>query len=114
MVVTDLAAEIEGLAERYPDRAEAIVKITVAAQSGGPSRAEMMQDLRKMFPRSAMIDFERPEPVGNDAPRTGVRGDADYRETARNYLVAKLTGHPDAVALSALAETFLAPTEARL
>lgn len=104
-------AEIEGLSEKYPDRATAIVKITVALQPSGPSRDEVMQRLRKIFPRMADIGFERPESVDNQDARSGIRNDADYRETVRSYLLAKLTGHPDATELFALAETFLTLTD---
>jgi DNA repair protein SbcD/Mre11 len=100
-------AEIEGLAEQYPDHATAIVKFTVILQPGGPSRDEVTQRLRKLFPRLADIAFERSESVANLDARPGIRSDADYRETVRSYLIAKLTGHPEATELSLLAETFL-------
>ena len=103
-------AEIDSLPEKYPDRATAIVKISVTLEPGGPSRDETMQRLKKMFPRYAEIVFARAEISDSGTPRPGIRNDADYRTTVRNYLKSK---HPNDAALLALAETFLNTTEAQ-
>jgi exonuclease SbcD len=109
----DDPAQIGSLAERYPDCAEAIVKISVALRADGPSRDEVMQRLKGIFPRFADIAFERVEAPTGEAPRAGVRGGADYRETVRSYLNSKLAGHPQGTELMDLAETFLVPSEAQ-
>ena len=101
-------AEIDGLPAKYPDRATAIVKINVTLEAGGPSRDEVMQRLKKMFPRYAEIVFARAETSDGDTPRTSIRSDADYRTTVRNYLKTK---YPNDAALLALAETFLNTNE---
>ncbi len=103
--------DIDGLPAKYPDCAEAIVKITVALRPNGPSRDEVMQRLRKHFPRFAEIVFERPEKIGVEAARPSVRSDADYRETVRNYLKKRTVDRSDGAALLELAETFLTPAE---
>lgn len=99
--------ELDALPKRFPDCAEAIVKITVALKPDGPSRDEVMRRLRKTFPRFAEIDFDRAEVPSDDTRCAGIPAGVDYRETVRRYL-ADRSNNSD---LLALAETFLSPTE---
>jgi exonuclease SbcD len=82
------STDVDFLATRYPDRETAIVKISVTLTPNGPSRDELTLNLRRLFPRFAEITFE-PTPGSesdSETPRVGVRTQADYRATVREYL----------------------------
>lgn len=114
IVVAD-PAEVAGLADLHPDRETAIVKIAVTLADGGPGRDELHRELATLFPRYAEIRFDRPggTAADPDAPRVGVRAQADHRATVRDYLEREVPADDqDRADLLALAESFLAAPEA--
>jgi hypothetical protein len=109
------STEVGSLAARYPDHDTAIVKIAVTLTPGGPSRDELTRDLRRLFPRFAEITFERPTGSEDDAesPHVGVRTQADYRATVREYLDEQIAADdPHRGELLRLAESFFTAPEA--
>jgi len=97
-------ALIEAGLNDYPDRATALVRMTIHG-TGGRSRAEFQQWALKLFP--GVLDYRwvqaNAEP-GGERPSAK----ADYRETVREHLARELAGDPDAADVLALAETYLA------
>lgn len=109
--IIDPAAELPVLAEQYPDREQAVVRIRVLQDATGPSRHEITQELRRLFPRHAEITWVKPEVQDGDKTVSGFMPHADYRTTIRDFLEKhpKLNGDSDREAVLALAETFLTP-----
>jgi exonuclease SbcD len=108
ITVNDAASELTALAQRYPHRESAIVRIRVMQNPSGPSRHEITEELRRLFPRHAEIIWVSPaeSPAGNS---TGARFEphTDYRSTVRDFLVKRLDGDPDKDDVIKLAEQFL-------
>jgi hypothetical protein len=107
IVLTDPETELPALAERYPDRETAIVRVTVAPSAAGPSRDEIARQVRRLFPR--LHELKWPDkPHGDEAgehetftPR------ADFAATVRDYLTKRLADDADKEAVLALADEFL-------
>jgi exonuclease SbcD len=111
--IADAAAELPVLAERYPDRAAAIFRVTVANTGDGLSREEVHRALMNLFPRHTEIAWDRPITADGDTRPNTIRPQADHRNTVREFLAQKLENDPDKQAVLDLAETFLNPiTEA--
>lgn len=108
IVLGDPESELATLAEKYSDREQAIVRITVAPHAGGPSRDEISRELRRIFPRIHELCWPAAEPVGEERPAAITPG-LDFAPTVRDYLTRKLadTNDPDAAEVMALADTFL-------
>jgi exonuclease SbcD len=106
--LTDPEAELPALADRYPDRATAIVRVTVSPPVGDTSRDEIARQLRKLFPRLHDLRWADAATL-ETAPATFPR-QLGFEATVRGYLTRKLTeaGDADKDAVLALAETFLA------
>ena len=100
-------AELRSIPERYPDREKAIARIRVTHNPAGPSRHEISQQLRTLFPRHSEITWMRPETPAGESNAAGFRPEADFRTTIRNYLATKLDGDPDKGEIMELAERFL-------
>jgi exonuclease SbcD len=107
IVLADAETELPGLAERYPDRETAIVRVTVSPSAAGPSRDEIARQLRRLFPRLHELKWA-------DKPRGEDTGDsrtftprADLASTVRGYLEKRLTDDPEKEAVLSLAEEFL-------
>lgn len=109
VTVTDAAAELPVLAERYPDRETAIVRILVTHNPADPSRHEITQELRRLFPRYAEIVWIKPASPACDETVSEFKPHADYRTTIRDFLARneKLEGDPDKQDVLTLAEQFL-------
>jgi exonuclease SbcD len=105
--ITDAAVELPALAERYPDREMAIVRICVTHNPTGLSRHEIAQELRRLFPRHAEITWIKPDAPAGEATVNGFRPQADYRATIRDFLAKRLDGDPDKEGVLTLAEQFL-------
>ena len=107
VTVNHAAAELTALAKRYPDRENAIVRIRVMHNPSGPSRHEVTEELRRLFPRHAEITWLKPESRADDSTAGGFEPHADYRSTIRDFLVKRLNGDPDKDEVMNLAEQFL-------
>lgn len=106
--LADPEAELPGLADRYPDRETAIVRVRVAPPAGDMSRDEVARQLRRLFPRLhdlTWADAGR----GDDATPSRFSPRAGFETTVREWLSSneKLAADPDREAVLALAETFL-------
>lgn len=104
LAIANAAAELPTLADRYPDRASALVRIVVKHAPSGPSRDEVERELRQLFPRYTDIRWTKPEGTSGTA---GISPRADCRTTVRAFLASQLGNDPDRDAVLALAETFL-------
>jgi len=101
----DPAAELPGLAEKYPDHATAIVRVTVAPPAGDTSRDEIARQLRRLFPR--LHDLKWADAATPDATPGGFTPRQGFETTVREYLAEKLAADPDKDAVLALVESFL-------
>jgi exonuclease SbcD len=107
VTITDAAAELPALVERYPDRETAVVRLRVTHNPAGPSRHEITQELRRLFPRHAEITWIKPETPSGGTTASGFTPQADYRTTIRDFLKKSLDGDPDKEEVLSLAERFL-------
>src|SRR5262249_24174601 len=98
--------------ERYPDRETAVVRVRVTHNPAGPSRHEITQELRRLFPREAEIAWITPDTPAGKAAASGFTPQSDYRATIRDFLTKSLDGDPDKEAVMSLAERFLTPEAA--
>jgi exonuclease SbcD len=108
ITLADPEAELPGLADRFPDREKAIVRVTVNPMGGGPSRDETARTLRRLFPR--LYELKWADTSGGNEEQAGARFTlrAGFATTVRDYLAERLKGDVDGDAVRALAETFLA------
>lgn len=106
VTITDVA-ELSTIPQRYPDRAKAVVRVRVTHTLDGPSRHEITQQLRRLFPRHAEIAWIKPDSPASKTAASGFRPQADYRATIREFLTRSLAGDPDKEAVLELAERFL-------
>lgn len=114
ITIADPDADLAGLADQYPDRETAIVRVRVEADGTTSSRDEVSRRLKALFPRLHQLHFPETTPAGEATPAPGA-ADADkpFADRVRAYLTDALTDDPDRDAVLALADTFLAdePTE---
>jgi len=107
VAIIDAAAELPALAEQYPDHETAVVRLRVTHNPAGPSRHEITQELRRLFPRHAEIAWIKPDIPACDATVSGFKPQSDYRTTIRDFLISQLDGDPDKEDVLTLAEQFL-------
>jgi exonuclease SbcD len=112
VTITDAAVELPALPERYPDRETAVVRVRVTHNPAGPSRHEITQELRRLFPRQAEISWLKPDSPAGEATANGFTPQSDCRATIRDFLTKSLDGDPDKEAVLTLAERFLTPEAA--
>jgi len=105
ITLTEPEAELPKLADRYPDRETAIVKVTVAQLGPGLSRDEIGRQLRRLFPR--LYELKWPEAERGGGPQGPLPDLQNVRRTVLDYLEAKLASDPDKMAVAALADGFL-------
>jgi DNA repair protein SbcD/Mre11 len=105
VVIHDPVTELPTLAERYPDREHALVRLQVTHNPTGPSRDEIVRQLRRIFPRhTGEIIWIKP----NDGPAPrGFKPRSDYRATIRDFLLEKLADDPDKDEIMELAEKYM-------
>ena len=107
--LTDLEAQLPGLAELYPDRETAIVRVHIAPQTTTLSRDEVNRQLKRIFPRLHELKWleSEMEMTGEIGPRIDAR--AGLETAVREYLTHHETfqADPDKDAVLALLETFL-------
>jgi len=107
ITLTDPEAELPNLAERFPDRETAIVRVRVDPSASGPSRDEIARQVRRMFPGLHELKWAEsprentPTESGTFTPR------ADFGSTVRDYLTKRLTDEPYKELVLALADEFL-------
>jgi exonuclease SbcD len=107
ITLADPEAELPALADRFPEREKAIVRVTVDPTGGGPSRDETARTLRRLFPRLYELKWADPsggtgEQAAQFTPRAG------FATTVLDYLADRLKDDAHRDAVLALAETFLA------
>lgn len=107
VAITDPAADLPALAERYPDRETAIVRVQVTHHLSGPSRDEITREVRRLFPRYTDITWLKPGSAVDGQAARGFKPRADYRTTIRDFLVNQLAEDPDREEVLTLAEQFL-------
>jgi exonuclease SbcD len=111
VTVADPDADLAGLAEQYPDREAAIVRVRVEKDGTELGRDEVSRRLKALFPRLHQLHFPEATPAGEGKPTPGA-ADADkpFAERVRAYLADALAAEkdPERDAVLALAETFLA------
>jgi exonuclease SbcD len=107
ITLTDAEAELPLLADCYPDRETAIVRVHVTPSATGPSRDEISRQLRRLFPRLYDLKFVEAAQnnEGESLPTFTPR--ADLASTVRDYLTDKLALDSDKDAILALADEFL-------
>jgi DNA repair protein SbcD/Mre11 len=104
--LADPESELAGLADKYPDRETAIVRVTAGPPTGDLSRDAIARDLRKTFPRLYDLKWADADRAADAAPvRFSPR--AGFETMVRDWLTEKLAADPDKDAVLALAETFL-------
>ncbi len=109
VTVIDFDAELPTLAEKYPDHATAIVRLTVSPPTGNTDRDDVARQLKKLFPRWHSLAWIEAERTGDDGTAKAKFNPRDgFDTTVRNYLTEQLAGDPDSPAVLALADTFLA------
>ncbi len=107
VTVADAAVELPALVGKYTDRETAIVRIRVQHDPAGPSRHEITQELRRLFPRNVDITCTKPDALAREATVSGFKPDTDYRTTIRDFLTKELEGDPDKEDILTLAEQYL-------
>jgi exonuclease SbcD len=112
LTVTDPGAELPVLAQLYPDRESAVVRVRVTHDPSGASRHEITQELRGLFPRLADLTWIKPDPPAGGAAAGGFTPHADYRTAIRDYLARSLDGDADRDDVLLLAERYLPPEAA--
>ena len=107
IALTDPETELPGLAERYPDRETAIVRVTVSSSAAGPSRDEIARQVRRLFPRLHELKWAEKPHADEAGEREPFPLRADFAATVRDYLTKRLTDDSDKEAVLALADEFL-------
>lgn len=107
--LADPESELPGLAERYPDREQAIVRVRITTRGDGPSRDEITRELRRIFPRIHEWTWTTDGAIDGDAAPSTITPGLGFAATVRDYLERRLTetGDPDRDAILALADSFL-------
>jgi DNA repair protein SbcD/Mre11 len=109
VTLTDPVSELPLLAEKYPDRQTAIVRVRVSAGSD-ISRDEIERELRRLFPRLHELSWIQSNEEPAKIPATiDVR--AGFATIVRDYLNDRLEDDDDKTDLLTLAETFLNGSE---
>jgi len=108
LVLADPEKELPGLAERFPDRETAIVRVTVNAAACGPGRDEIACCLRRLFPRLYEVKWLQAPDLAGEAVSASFNPRVGFATAVRDYLDSRLKDDPDRVAVQALAEQFLA------
>jgi exonuclease SbcD len=107
VTIEDPAAELDGLADKYPDRETAIFRVTVTRTPPTMSRDEVVRDLRKLFPRLHELKWGGPDAEAEAGPSSVINPRAGFETTVRDWLTERFKDDPDRVELMALAEKFL-------
>lgn len=104
--LTDPDAGLPGLAEAYPEREAAIVRVTAKAGARF-GRDDIAREIRKLFPRLHELKWaDIDPPAGGNPARAEYAPGGDHRDAVRRYLTETADGGERA-ALLELAETFL-------
>ncbi len=112
IILDDPDTQLPTLAERYPARATAIVRVEATHRPEGPSRDEIQRTLKQIFPRLHELTWTNTASNGSQAASTFTPREG-FAATVRDYLTRELHDDADKDALLELAETFLANGEDR-
>jgi exonuclease SbcD len=107
ITLADPERELPGLADRYPDRERAIVRVTVTQSPSGPSRDEIARQVRAMFPRLHELKWANGPGAETCTAAAGFTPRAEVGTTVREYLSGQLADDPDKELVLALADEFL-------
>jgi exonuclease SbcD len=107
ITLTDPEVEMPSLAERFPNRETAIVRVTVEPAGSGPSRDEIARGIRRIFPRLHELKWAKDARKEASAESGTFTPRADFSSTVRNYLIEQLSDDPDKELVLALADEFL-------
>jgi exonuclease SbcD len=113
VVIDDPDSQIAGLADRYPQAEQAIVKYKLQYEPGRHSPDQLARDVQALFPR--WYDREL-IPIGDSATPMASFAPEKLRDvvgTVRAYLNESLAGHAQREAILALAEELLAEEDWR-
>jgi DNA repair protein SbcD/Mre11 len=109
--IANLDEDLPGLAEKFPDRETAIVRIEIAPHSCTMSRDEATRQLRRLFPRCYDLRWLAAEATEETEAGPRVSARASLETTVRDYLAAhpEMQKEPEAeqAELRKLAESFL-------
>jgi exonuclease SbcD len=86
ITLTNLDEELPALAEKYPGREDAIVRVQIVPHGHTISRDEASRHLRKLFPRLHQLDWLRPDRPDSEPSAGGVSHRASLEETVRSYV----------------------------
>jgi exonuclease SbcD len=116
VVVDDPPGQMPTLADRYPDRETALVKLTVRHRAGRDHLLDLLTDLERLFPRCYARDCQEVSADAATAVAGAKPGDvataaATVEDTVRDYLTTRLADHPDRPAILALADELLAEAD---
>ncbi len=106
VTISDPAAELAALADRYPDREAAIFSVSVEPSVSGDSRDEIARHIRSVFPRLFELKWAETAPE-NRTSACDFTPQADFASTVRDYLEKRLGDDPDKQMVLALADEFL-------
>ena len=99
VVIDDPPTQMQGLAGKYPDRADALVNVVVRYRAGRDNLNDLLAELDEIFPRCYARDWEEVGGLtanGNGQLGSGSGGAAQtFRETVVDYVAAQLDGQPD-------------------
>jgi len=109
ITLADVDAELPGLAEKYADRAMALVKVNVEPRPMAISRDELARKLRKIFPRLYGLNWLVPETERTSAAGPRVNVKAALGDTVREYLagLGELQADPDKEGILQVLDSFL-------
>jgi exonuclease SbcD len=107
VALADPETELTALAERYPDRETAIVRVIVSPSAAGPSRDEIARQVRRLFPRLHELKWADKPRGDDDGDASTFTPRADFSATVRDYLEKRLIDDPEKLAVMALADEFL-------
>ena len=112
ITLNDPDRELGTLNQRYPDYNLAIVRVSVHADSGKLSRDQIVQQLKRTFPRLHQIIWAaESERAASNQIAAATIARVSFKETVRDYLRKQFANDPDQTAILDLADCYLAKLE---
>jgi hypothetical protein len=112
--IDDPPAQMLGLADKYPDRAHALVNVVVKYRAGRDNLNDLLAELDEIFPRCYARDWEEvggPTANGNGQVSSGGGAGQTFRATVIDYVTAQLEGQPDRDEVLTLVDELLSAEE---
>lgn len=104
--VADPDAELPALAEKYPQRERAIVRVFIE-KDGTMSRDEVGRKVKALFPRLHQLHFPEAGPARGETHAGAPDPEKPFADRVRAYLEAELAADPDRALVLALANMIL-------